>query len=80
MEKFNWKKCKRIEICFMQHHPKRIRNEVFSISVYIILTNHFRNWINRNFVEIKKNNPNLLFIVRECENADSNIIARYGNY
>ena len=37
-----------------------------------------RNWINKNFVDLKKNNPDLMLIVRECENAESNIIARYG--
>ena len=29
-------------------------------------------------VELKKNNPNTLFIVRECENVDPVVMARYG--
>ena len=39
----------------------------------------FRNWLNKNFVDLKRNHPDLLLIVRECENAESNIMARYGN-
>lgn len=38
-----------------------------------------RNWINGNMVNLKKNHPDTLFLIRECENADSNILARYGN-
>jgi hypothetical protein len=40
---------------------------------------YHRNWINSNIVEIKKANPDTLFLVRECENVDPVVLARYGN-
>ena len=36
-----------------------------------------RNWINNNFIEIKKNNPDALLLIREAHNAEPNILARY---
>jgi len=36
-----------------------------------------RNFISNNYHNIKEVNPNLPFIVRECEEADPYIIARY---
>jgi NADH dehydrogenase (ubiquinone) 1 alpha subcomplex subunit 2 len=36
-----------------------------------------RNWLNKNFVDVKKNNPESLLLIRECENAEPNILARF---
>jgi len=36
-----------------------------------------RNYIAKNYWELKTRNPNLSFIVRECKDADPYIIARY---
>ncbi len=36
-----------------------------------------RNFVAKNYWDIKKQNPNFPFLVRECENADPYIIARY---
>ncbi len=36
-----------------------------------------KNWINKNYVDLKKNNPDTLFIVRECADVDPIITARY---
>ena len=36
-----------------------------------------KNWINKNFVELKKNNPDTLILVRECSDVDPIITARY---
>lgn len=38
-----------------------------------------REWIKMNLVELKKNNPEALLLIRECENSDTMITARY-NY
>lgn len=36
-----------------------------------------RNWINNNFVNLKKSNPETNLIVRECRDVDPIITARY---
>lgn len=36
-----------------------------------------KNWINTNFVELKKNNPDTSVLVRECKDVDPIITARY---
>jgi NADH dehydrogenase (ubiquinone) 1 alpha subcomplex subunit 2 len=36
-----------------------------------------RSWVNQNFVDIKKSNPDCSLLIRECENVEPNIIARY---
>jgi NADH dehydrogenase (ubiquinone) 1 alpha subcomplex subunit 2 len=36
-----------------------------------------KNWLNKNFVELKKANPDTLFLIRECRDVDPIISARY---
>ncbi len=36
-----------------------------------------RNWINKNFVDIKKQNPDTLLLIRECKDVDPMVLARY---
>ena len=36
-----------------------------------------RKWIDHNYVDIKKNNPDALLLIRECQNVEPNILARY---
>lgn len=36
-----------------------------------------RNWLNKYFVDLKKENPDTLLIVRECMDVDPIITARY---
>lgn len=36
-----------------------------------------RNWINHNFVDVKKTNPDALLLIRECNNVEPSILARY---
>ncbi len=36
-----------------------------------------KNWINNNFVELKKANPDTLLLVRECKDVDPIVTARY---
>lgn len=36
-----------------------------------------RRWINENFVELKKQNPDTLLLIRECQNAEATILTRY---
>ena len=36
-----------------------------------------KDWLNKNFVELKKANPDTLFLIRECKDVDPIISARY---
>jgi NADH dehydrogenase (ubiquinone) 1 alpha subcomplex subunit 2 len=36
-----------------------------------------KNWINNNFVALKKANPDTILLVRECKDVDPIITARY---
>lgn len=36
-----------------------------------------RNWINKNYVDLKKENPDTLLLIRECRDVDPMILARY---
>ncbi len=36
-----------------------------------------RKWLNNNYVDIKKSNPDTLLLIRECHNVEPNILARY---
>ena len=42
--------------------------------------NGLRLWINNNLNTVKRDNQYTQFLVRECENVDSVILARYGKY
>ena len=37
-----------------------------------------RQFIRGNYLDVMKSNPYFLFIVRECENAQPTVMARYG--
>mmetsp|Transcript_2165 Transcript_2165/g.2264 ORF Transcript_2165/g.2264 Transcript_2165/m.2264 type:complete len:103 (-) Transcript_2165:198-506(-) len=36
-----------------------------------------RDFVAKNYLKVKEQNPTFPFIVRECEDADPNVIARY---
>jgi len=36
-----------------------------------------RRWLDNNYVDIKKSNPDALLLIRECQNVEPNILARY---
>ena len=47
------------------------------ISISFIKLDNNRNYIQKNYQQIKELNPELPFIVRECKNAQPTIMARY---
>ena len=38
----------------------------------------FREFVEKHYVELKKNNPKFPFLVRECSDVDPKLWARYG--
>ena len=43
----------------------------------ILLYDLFRQYVQNNYLDIKKQNPDFPFIVRECTNAQPTVMARY---
>ena len=51
--------------------------KVSGISPPLLLYDMFRQYVQNNYLDIKKQNPEFPFIVRECTNAQPTIMARY---
>jgi hypothetical protein len=43
------------------------------------ITLKIRTWLSANLVDLKKANPVSKIYIRECENVEPYILARYGN-
>ena len=52
----------------------RVSGEYFWLESY---KTNFRAFVNSNYTQIKATDPNLPFIVRECEGAQPCVTARY---
>ena len=56
---------------------KNVREIRFVLSGSCPKSLGMKNWINQNFVELKKSNPETLLLIRECKDVDPIVSARY---
>ena len=71
MVKINWKKLKRVESSILLKQLSIYRIEVIYLK---------RQFVNKNYLDVKNNFPDFLFLIRECEGVDPYVIARYSKF
>jgi len=65
----------RFIFCQSSSRSQGMRYKISSISI-----NNFRDFVAKNYFPVKEKNPYFPFLVRECEEADPIIVARYSNF